>query len=138
MELYVVKTINGLLKPAFDEDKEKFSQFPKDGYFEIKYTKRRNVKFHRKFFALLKIAYENQSDYRLMEDLRRDLIITSGHYEEVVNAITGEVYKIAKSISFNSIDETEFSLIYEDVKNVIVSWLGIDNETLTEEVAQYF
>ena len=138
MEVLVVKTINGLLKPAFDEDKEKFSQFPKDGYFEIKYTKRRNIKFHRKFFALLKIAYENQSDYRLMEDLRRDLIITSGHYEEVVNAITGEVYKIAKSISFSNLDETEFSLIYEDVKNVIVNWLGIDNDTLTEEVAQYF
>ena len=138
MELYVVKTINGLLKPAFDEDKEKFSQFPKDGYFEIKYTKKRNVRFHRKFFALLKIAYENQSDYRLMEDLRRDLIITSGHYEEVVNAITGEVYKIAKSISFNSMDETEFSLIYEDVKNVIIQWLGVSNESLENELQQYF
>lgn len=138
MELYVVKTINGLLKPAFDEDKEKFSQFPKDGYFEIKYTKKRNVRFHRKFFALLKIAYENQSDYRLMEDLRRDIIITSGHYEEVVNAITGEVYKIAKSISFNSMDETEFILIYEDVKNVIIRWLGIDNENLETELQQYF
>lgn len=138
MELLVVKTINGLLKPAFDEDKEKFSQFPKDGYFEIKYTKRRNIKFHRKFFALLKIAYENQSDYRLMEDLRRDLIITSGHYEEVVNAITGEVYKIAKSISFHNMDDTEFTLIYNDVKEVIVKWLGIDNDTLTDEVAQYF
>lgn len=138
MQLLVVKTINGLLKPAFDEDKEKFSQFPKDGYFEIKYTKRRNIRFHRKFFALLKIAYENQSDYRLMEDLRRDLIITSGHYEEVVNAITGEVYKIAKSISFNSMDETEFSLIYEDVKNVIIQWLGVSNEDLETELQQYF
>lgn len=138
MELYVVKTINGLLKPAFEEDKEKFAQFPKDGYFEIKYTKRRNVKLHRKFFALLKIAYENQSDYRLMEDLRRDLIITSGHYEEVLNAITGEVYKIAKSISFNSMDETEFSLIYEDVKNVIIRWLGVSNEDLETELQQYF
>jgi hypothetical protein len=138
MELLVVKTINGLLKPAFDEDKEKFSQFPKDGYFEIKYTKKRNVRFHRKFFALLKIAYENQSDYRLMEDLRRDLIITSGHYEEVVNAITGEVYKIAKSISFHNMEETEFSLIYEDVKNVIIQWLGVSNEDLETEIAQYF
>lgn len=138
MEVLVVKTINGLLKPAFDEDKEKFSKFPKDGYFEIKYTKRRNVKFHRKFFSLIKIAYENQSDYRLMEDLRRDLIITSGHYDEVVNAITGEVYKIAKSISFHNMDETEFSNIYEDVKEVVIKWLGIDNESLETELQQYF
>jgi hypothetical protein len=138
MEILVVKTINGLLKPAFDEDKENFSKLPKDGYFEIKYNKKRNVKFHRKFFALLKIAYENQSDYRLMEDLRRDLIITSGHYEEVVNFMTGEVYKIAKSISFSNLDETEFNLIYNDVKEVIIKWLGIDNEALNTEVEQYF
>jgi hypothetical protein len=138
MEILVVKTINGLLKPAFDEDKENFNKLPKDGYFEIKYTKKRNVRFHRKFFALLKIAYENQSDYRLMEDLRRDLIITSGHYEEVVNVITGEVYKIAKSISFSNMEETEFNLIYNDVKEVIIKWLGIDNETLNTEVEQYF
>lgn len=138
MEILVVKTINGLLKPAFDEDKEKFSKFPKDGYFEIKYTKKRNVRFHRKFFALLKIAYENQSDYRLMEDLRRDLIITSGHYEEVVNYMTGEVYKIAKSISFSNMDETEFNNIYNDVKEVVVKWLGIDNEDLNNEIEQYF
>jgi hypothetical protein len=138
MEILVVKTINGLLKPAFDEDKENFNKLPKDGYFEIKYTKKRNVRFHRKFFALLKIAYENQSDYRLMEDLRRDLIITSGHYEEVVNVITGEVYKIAKSISFSNMEETEFSLIYEDVKNVITQWLGVSNEDLETEIAQYF
>ena len=138
MEILVVKTINNLLKPAFDEDLEHFKKLPKDGYFEIKYTKRRNVRFHRKFFALLKIAFENQSDYRLMEDLRRDLIISSGHYDEVVNRITGEVYKIAKSISFSNMDDTEFNLIYNDVKEVIVKWLGIDNEDLETEISQYF
>jgi hypothetical protein len=138
MDILVVKTINGLLKPAFDEDKENFNKLPKDGYFEIKYTKLRNIKFHRKFFGLLKIAYENQSDYRLMEDLRRDLIITSGHYEEVVNFMTGEVYKIAKSISFSNMEETEFSKIYEDVKEVIIKWLGVSNEDLETELLQYF
>lgn len=138
MELYVVKTINNLLKPAFDEDLANFKKLPKDGYFEIKYTAKRNIKFHRKFFALIKLAYENQSDYRLTEDLRRDLIITSGHYEEVVNKITGEVYKIAKSLQFSKMDETEFSQVYEDVKEVVIKWLGIDNESLENELQQYF
>lgn len=138
MEILVVKTINNLLKPAFEEDLEKFNKFPKDVYFEIKYTKTRNVKFHRKFFALVKLAFENQSDYRLMEDLRRDLIITSGHYEESVNKITGEVYKMAKSLQFSKMDDTEFSQIYEDVKEVVIQWLGIDNESLETELQQYF
>lgn len=138
MDILVVKTINNLLKPAFDEDLLNFKKLPKDGYFEIKYTSKRNVKFHRKFFSLLKIAFENQSDYRLMEDMRRDLIITSGHFDEVINAITGEVYKIAKSLQFSKMDETEFSQVYEDVKSVIVKWLGIFDNDLDEEIEKYF
>jgi hypothetical protein len=138
MEILVVKTINNLLKPAFDEDLEKFRKLPKEIYFEIKFTAKRNIKFHRKFFSLIKLCYENQSDYRLMEDLRRDLIITAGHYEEVVNKLTGEVYKIAKSIQFNKMDETEFSEVYESVKEVIINWLAIDNESLEQELRQFF
>ena len=138
MEILVVRTINNLLKPAFDEDLDSFKKLPKEGYFEIKYTKRRNVKFHRKFFVLIKIAYENQSDYRIKEDLRTDLIIASGHYDEKISKITGEVYKKAKSISFINMDESEFNEIYNDVKEVVIKWLGIDNEQLTEELNQYF
>lgn len=138
MEILVVKTINGLLKPAFEEDLDKFKKLPKDSYFEIKYTAKRNIRFHRKFFALIKLAYENQSDYRISDDMRRDLIITAGHYDEVINKITGEVYKIAKSLQFNKMDEMEFSQVYEDVKEVICKWIGIDNKTVDQEIQQYF
>lgn len=138
MELNVSKTINGLLIPAFDEDREKFKKLPKDGYFEIKYTAKRNIRFHRKFFGLIKLAYENQSDYRLSEDLRRDLLIASGNYDEIVNKMTGEIYKVPKSLQFSKMDETEFSQVYESVKEVISSWLGIDNQTLDQEIQQYF
>jgi len=138
MELYVVKTINGLLKPAFDEDKEKFSQFPKDGYFEIKYTKKRNVAFHKKYFVLIKLAYENQEAYSCIEKMRKDIIKHAGYFEEHTNAITGECIQEAKSISFISMDNTEFSELYEKTKSVICNWLGIDNLSLDEEIQKHF
>jgi len=138
MKIQVVKTPNGIIKPAYDSDFEYFKKMPTNEVFEIEYKKQRNVKFHRKFFALLKLAYENQSDYRLMEDLRRDLLITSGNYTEVVNKITGEVFKIADSISFSSMDNVKFNEVYESVKEVIVKWLGITNENINEEIEQYY
>jgi hypothetical protein len=70
--------------------------------------------------------------------MRRDLIITSGRYEEIVNKITGEVYKLANSISFGSMDQNEFTKLYEDTKGIISKWLGIDNETIEEQILQYF
>jgi hypothetical protein len=70
--------------------------------------------------------------------MRRDLIITSGRYDEIVNKITGEVYKLANSISFASMDQNEFNQLYEDTKGIISKWLGIDNETIEEQILQYF
>ena len=137
MKLLVVRHLNGI-KPAYDSDKDIFNKMPLNEPFEIEYTKRRNIKFHRKFFALLKLAYENQSDYRVLEDMRRDLLITSGFYDESVNRITGEINKFAKSINFSSMDEIQFNEVYTNVKETICKWLGIDNETLDEEINQYF
>jgi len=138
MKIQVVKTPNGIIKPAYDSDFEYFKKMPTNEVFEIEYKKQRNVKFHRKFFALLKLAYENQCDYRLMEDLREDLLIVSGNYEEKVNRITGEVRKKAISISFQNMDNVKFNEVYESVKEVIVKWLGITNENINEEIEQYY
>ena len=137
MKILVIKTQTGL-KPCYDSDFENYAKIPIGEEFEIEYTKKRNLLFHRKYFALLKLAFENQSDYRLMEDLRRDLIITSGRYDEVINKINGEVYKVANSISFAKMDNVEFNLLYEETKNIISKWIGISNEQINEEIQQYF
>jgi hypothetical protein len=138
MKILVVKTINGFLKPAYDSDYENFAKMPVNETFEIEYTKRRNSKFHRKYFSLLKLAFENQSDYRTLEEMRHDLTIVCGYYNEHVNKITGEIVKKADSISFSSMDNIQFSELYEKTKDVICKWLGIDNQTIDEEIQQYF
>jgi hypothetical protein len=137
MKLHVIKTQTGL-KPAYDSDYETYSKIPLNEVFEIEYKKPRNIKFHRKYFALIKLAFENQTDYRNLNDLRRDISIVAGYYDEVVNKVTGEVYKMPKSISFAQMDEIEFSELYERTKDVICKWLGVTDESIEEEIYQYF
>jgi hypothetical protein len=137
MKILVQKTQSGL-KPCYDSDYESYIKIPLNEQFEIEYKKVRNILFHRKYFALLKLAFENQSDYRLMNDLRRDLTITAGFYTEVVNKVTGEVYTLANSISFAKMDNVEFNDLYEKTKDVISKWLGISNENIETEIQQYF
>jgi hypothetical protein len=55
-----------------------------------------------------------------------------------VNKITGEIVKKADSISFSSMDNIQFSELYEKTKDVICKWLGIDNSIIDEEIQQYF
>lgn len=137
MKFIVVKTNRGL-KPLYDSDFEIYSKIKVGEEFEIEYKKQRNLKFHRKAFSLFKLAFENQEAYSNLNDLRRDLTITAGYYNETANVLTGEVFKHAKSISFSSMCELEFSEYYEAIKNVISQWLGIENETIDLEIQQYF
>jgi hypothetical protein len=137
MKLHVIKTQTGL-KPAYNSDYEVYSKIHLNEVFEIEYKKPRNLLFHRKYFALMKLAFENQTDYRNLNDLRRDISIVAGYYDEVVNKVTGEVYKMPKSISFAQMDEIEFSELYEKTKDVICKWLGVADESIEEEIYQYF
>jgi hypothetical protein len=137
MKLLVKKTYEGL-KPCYDKDYEIYSNIKINEEFEIDYKKKRNSKFHRKFFALLKLFYENQDVYYNIEDLRLDLIKESGRFEEVINIFTGEVFKKANSISFASMDEVKFSELYEDCKTIICKHLVIGKESIEEEIHQYY
>lgn len=61
MKIQVVKNLNGTLKPAYDSDYESFKKIPLNEIIEIEYKKQRNIRFHRKLFSLLNLAYSNQN-----------------------------------------------------------------------------
>lgn len=137
MKFFVTKSNSGL-KPSFDVDMEVYIKIPVGETWEIEYKKVRNYEFHKKFFALIKLAFDNQEAYKLINSMREDLIIHAGYSYEDTNFITGEVKTKAKSIAFQNMDEIEFSKLYESVKNVISQWLGLENENIDLEIQQYY
>lgn len=90
----------------------------------------RNGKFHRKFFAMLDVAYSNHdwpeinTKFGLVrcspEMFRRYAIVKAGHYEADMTP-HGEIRVVPKSISWAKMDEAEFSQLYSDVLNVILA-----------------
>lgn len=137
MKIQVVKNL-GSIKPAFNTDYELFKKIPNNEIFEIEYKKKRNINFHRKMFALLNLCFQNQSLFDNFEDMRYCLLLESGQSEFKNNAITGEIFKVPKSLQFNKMDEIEFTEVYESVRNYISKWLGIENEEIEQEINQYF
>ena len=59
----------------------------------------RNYKFHRKFFALINMVYENQDIFINIDHLREELTKATGYYDSYINHKGATVYR-AKSISF--------------------------------------
>jgi len=138
MDLTLIKTLNGSFKLAFDSDFDKAKQIPLNEPFEVKYTKKRNAKFHRKFFSLINLCFQNQDRFNNLEHLRKELIICSGHYELIFDLETGQQKKEALSISFANMDETEFNKLYTDVLNVICDKFLFDKQEVLDNVSQYF
>lgn len=97
-----------------------------------KRIKPRNVQFHRKYFALLNFAFEHWEPGKLsgkqykgvvpeknFERFRADLTILSGHYRQVIRSDNSLLIE-AKSISFASMDEEEFTELYDKTINVVL------------------
>ncbi len=95
----------------------------------VEVKKARNIRFHRKFFALLQLAFDIweptgekmwkgvpiRKDF---ERFREDITILAGHYD-VSYALDGSVKLTAKSISFANCDEHEFESVYDAVLDVV-------------------
>lgn len=91
----------------------------------------RNPVFHAKFFALLNVGfdyftetspaieYKGETIAPDFERFRKDITILAGKFHFVTN-IRGEVRAEADSISFASMDESQFQELYGKVLDVLM------------------
>ena len=116
-----LRKVQGVLIPDSESDAEKLASLPQGETIRADIKRPRNIKFHRKYFALLDVLFDlfepavqehkGNPVLKNRERFRHDIAIATGHYDLVVN-IKGEVRAEAKSISFAAMDETEFSKLY--------------------------
>lgn len=79
--------------------------------------KPRNVKLHRKAFALLKMVHPH-TEYPNIEILRKAMTIGAGYVDTLVNPMTGEVSLVPKSWAFTNMDDEEFNDLYSRLIDV--------------------
>lgn len=128
-QLSLMKTASGYV-PATDQDADIVVKHRYGDIIQADFKKMRNPKFHRKFFALLNIGFnewepgELSNKYGVVEknfeQFRKDITILAGYYEQHFR-VDGSVRIEAKSISFANMDENEFNQLYSSVINVLLS-----------------
>lgn len=153
MEIFLSRNSRSpYLAPAFPDDHEKVIKIRPGEVYRAKVTMPRNIKFHRKFFALLNLTLENlPEDFRLVtatgqqvpvkttKDLLWLIKMETGHYEKRVT-LRGDITYEAKSISFARMDQSEFEDFYNSAVNVILQYIlpYTEQEELEREVALRF
>lgn len=135
-KIALIRTLSGF-KPAYDSDIELSKKIKLNEIYTYEFKKERNYNFHKKFFALVKLVFDNQEQYTNFEHLRKDLIIESGNYDLRYDLLGVEIRE-AKSISFAKMDEIQFSDLYSSVIDVIVKYFHFDKEEILSNVEQYF
>lgn len=121
------KKINEHYEPLGEKANLQSLKIKKGETVQIEYWKERNVKFHRKYFALLNCAiYHLPEDsrfdqYRDIDYFRKYLLICIGKCDIIVG-LTGKENYLPKSISFKTMDETEFKEVYNQTLNMIMKY----------------
>lgn len=136
MKVWVKKTLQGLIPASRTEEEELQSAKYKVGeYYLVDIKKPRNVKFHRKFFSLINIAFENEDNFDNIDEFRAYVTMRAGFYKRIVTD-KGEFY-LPKSISFAKMDDVEFSDLYDKVFAFIIELLDCTNDELMDALGNF-
>jgi hypothetical protein len=135
MKILLVKQLNSYLAPAYDEDKEKLKRVKVGEIVEVTYKKPRNIKFHKLYFALIQMVFDNTEIFDNKDDLRYWLTMKAGFYEEIKTP-NGMLYT-AKSIKFESMDELEFKDLFDKSVEVIEKQFGWESEEILNNLNDF-
>ena len=138
MKILVEKTLQGYI-PAFGSDhevrKKDKHKIGEKYWIEIKQS--RNYLYHKKYFAMLKMAFNNQEKYQNEEHFRKLAQMKAGYYEEI-KTDKGIVY-MPISISYDSLDNIAFGELYNKVHEVLWNdyFSHLSNEDLQNEMLNF-
>jgi len=125
----------GRIRPAHSGDHDQLSKLPKGEVMQFDVKRPRNVRFHRKYFALLNLGFDNQDRYSNFDHFRKVVQMKAGHFDEVATD-KGLVF-LPRSISFSDMDETAFSELYDGVLDVVADMLGTAPDDIRAAVAEF-
>lgn len=144
MKFNLVCTGEGFV-PCTDEDYEKKKTLKRGAVYEVTVKEFRNYQFHKKYFSLINLSWEYLSEEQRnffhdnTDAFRKCVEVAAGNYEPVYNVKKREWTEVPKSIAFDKMSESDFSNLYERVKDVLFEmFLGSVNQEAFEQELKWF
>jgi hypothetical protein len=130
----MVKTDQRTLAAADPFAARQLDKFGAGEYVLAALRRPRNLGHHRKFMAMVKLAFDQWNPADVMYDsmpakksfdvFRRELVIAAGFYD-VVLGLDGQARLEAKSLAFDKMGQDEFADVYDGVFAVLTGIDGI-------------
>jgi hypothetical protein len=149
VEANFIKLPGSYLVPASEEDGALLEKIPIGRVVKLKLTVMRNYEFHKKFMALVQMAFDRWQPAEIedpkrkyiteyvpakqLERFRKDLTIRAGFYETTFH-LDGSIRIEAKSISFGKMSQEEFEKLFSAVINVVLKQVYDKDEMTSGEL----
>lgn len=133
--LLLKKTLSGFA-PADDMSVETAKRFKVGDTYRGEIVKPRSRKTLGRYWVLCEMIMNNSEMFRSKEQVSDYLKIRTGHSTSIVAQKTGEIFHVANSIDFDSMDEAEFAELWQRVCDVVVEDIlpGITQHEIEYEI----
>lgn len=127
MRIKLINTFNGLI-PVDDGDYENKKKLKIGEMYAADIKLQRNYAFLKKYFSLIHCAWDYLPEKTVeyfhhdIEAFRKTVEVAAGWCEPVYSIARREWVEMAKSISFDKMDEDEFRNLYERAKDVLYEY----------------
>lgn len=133
--VYLVRTVAGL-KAANDDALAALRRIAVGELVQADVRRPRNVKYHRKFFALCHLVFDASGQWESVEHLLTDLKFHLRHVESF-RLHDGRQVDVPASISFAAMDDVEFSRFFDRAIRALCELTGgIQEDALREAVLE--
>ena len=124
----------GVLKPVDQTDVDAIYALKEGEIYSCEIKKPRNIGFHRMFFAMIGLCFENQGVFNNVDNFREEMLKASGFFTSYKNHKGTTVYK-AESIAFSKMKQDDFEKVYEAVFMTCIQvfkWEDVESEFRNE------
>jgi len=135
MNIFVENKLSGLI-PLYPSDLEEKKKLKLNKEYKAVITNPRNIEFHKKYFALLNLGYQN-SQLDVSFEFYRAYVIMKAGYAKTAITPNGTIF-LPESISFASMEQQVFEELYSRSVNVIIKDIGATSEDIEKELRNFF
>lgn len=134
MKIFCRNTTSGLV-PLYPSDFDEKRKLKLGQDYECNIIHRRNLGFHKKFFALMNVGHENTHLDMPFDSYRKYITMKAGYYR-AFSTPTG-VYYEPESISFANKTQDEFEEIYSRCLDKIIQDIGATKPEIEAQLVNF-
>ena len=128
MKLWLTKSGNAL-HPCQNRDVELLESLNTEPHLWSVVTVRNGL-FHRKYFGMIRLGYNNQDEFQNEDVFRKATEMRAGYFVPV--NVDGVEVRMSDSIAYERLSQQDFEKLYNEVWKVLQDKYGFDEDFLNE------